>query len=160
MLRTRSPRTLTDAQTDPLHTTAYSEVYFGDQRCLRQLDSLAKSVLTAVTHHKVAAPPRRYRSKGKGKVMVHTHETIERVAHGDDETIELHIGGVEFSRGEDRYAAIMISASARSRATASGSSDVSCSSSARTMASTSPHRRIRIAEASTASLKFRLNQDD
>ena len=28
--------------------------------------------------------------------MVHTHETIERVAHGDDETIELHIGAVEF----------------------------------------------------------------
>lgn len=90
--------------------------------------------------------------------MVHTHETIERVTHGDDETIELHIGALGSSRGKDRYAAIMISASARSRATASGSSVVSCSSSARTMASMS--RRIRIAEASTPSLKFRLNQDD
>ena len=90
--------------------------------------------------------------------MVHTRETIERVAHGDDETIELHIGAVGSSRGKDRYAAIMTSASARSRANASGSSVVSCSSSARTIASTS--RRICSAEASTPSLRFRLNRDD
>ena len=74
--------------------------------------------------------------------MVHTQRLSSVWTHGDDETIELHIGAVESSRGKDRYAAIMTSASARSRANASGSSVVSCSSSARTIASTSPHRRI------------------
>ena len=45
MLPNSVSQTLTDAQSDPLHTDGLLGVYFGDQRCLCQLDSLAKGVL-------------------------------------------------------------------------------------------------------------------
>jgi hypothetical protein len=77
--------------------------------------------------------------------MVHTRETIG-----------VRIGAVASAQEKDRYAAIVMSASARSRANASGRSVLSCWSSARAGMS----RRMRVAEASTPNLTYGLNQAD